>query len=284
MELGPPEFLGTPAEARRLLVQHGLELAGAYLPLPFARDHDFAEAMVGVPQLLREVVERCPIGSRPKIVLGDAFDQPERLQIACAARLHPEAWLPPKRRARLADNVHRAAEAAQQAGLDAVLHPHVGTYIETDDEIRDVAERMDRSLVGLCLDTGHIQLGGGSPARIAMDFSHLVRHVHAKDCDPAAVARVLQVRPGLRKAMEMQVFCELETGDADIGAVVAELDAMGYEGWIVLEQDRKVDATTSMADLTDSVGRNLSVIARLVAARTPSAQIGAGRNAAESVG
>jgi len=267
MELGPPEFLGAPGEARGLLTQYDLELVGAYFPLPFARDHDFDAALEDLPKQLADVVARSPVGSRPKVILGDAFDQPERLEIACAARLHPESWLPLARRRGLADNVHRAAEASQRAGLDAVVHPHAGTYIETEDEVRDLAERMDGSLVGLCLDTGHIRLGGASPARIARDYGHLVRHVHAKDCDPTAVARVLQLRPGLRKAMEMQVFCELDSGDADIAGVVDELAAIDYTGWIVLEQDRKVDSSTSMDELTQSVERNLRFLEGLVATR-----------------
>jgi sugar phosphate isomerase/epimerase len=70
----------------------------------------------------------------------------------------------------------------------------------------------------------------------------------------------------------MNVFCELDRGDAEIADVVAELDAMDYDGWIVLEQDRTVDATTSMEELTESVGRNLHFIARLVAARNGGTQ------------
>lgn len=260
MELGPPEFLGTPAEAREILERHGVELVGAYVPMPFARDDDFDDALVGLPNLLGDLAARSPAGSHPKVILGDAFDQPERLAIAVAARLHPEAWLSPERRRRLVDNIHRAAETCQRHGFDAVVHPHAGTYIETDSEVRSVAERLDPSLAGLCLDTGHIRLGGGNPSRIADEFRHLVRHVHAKDCDPSAVARVVRDQPGLRRAMEGNVFCELGLGDAGIADVVACLEAIHYSGWIVLEQDRKVGPTTSMEELTQSVARNLAYI------------------------
>lgn len=284
MELGPPEFLGTPDEAREILERHGVELVAAYVPLPFARDGDFAAALLELPNVLDDLAARCPAGSRPKVILGDAFDQPERLEIAVAARLHPEEWLSPARRRRLVDNIHRAAEASQHHGFDAVVHPHAGTYIETEDEVRGVAERLDPSLAGLCLDTGHIRLGGGSPSRIAEEFRHLVRHVHAKDCDPTAVARVLRDQPGLRRAMEMNVFCELGRGDAAIADVVACLDAMDYAGWIVLEQDRKVGPTTSMEELTQSVARNMDYISGLVAVNGPTAQRESSRTFGESVG
>lgn len=266
MELGPPEFLGTPDEARTILEGRHVELVGAYVPLPFARDADFATALLELPATLNELAVRCPDGSRPKVILGDAFDQPQRLAIAVAARLHPEAWLSPARRQRLVDNIHRAAETSQRHGFDAVVHPHAGTYIETEDEVRSVAERLDPSLAGLCLDTGHIRLGGGSPSRIVDEFPHLVRHVHAKDCDAAAVARVVREQPGLRRALEMNVFCELDRGDAGIADVVASLHAMDYAGWIVLEQDRTVGPTTSMEELTESVARNLDYISGIALA------------------
>lgn len=271
MELGPPEFLGTPDETRAILERHGIELVGAYVPMPFARDDDFRAARGELPAFLDDLVARCPAGSSPKVILGDAFDQPERLAIAVAARLHPEAWLSPARRRRFVDNIHRAAETIQRHGFDAVVHPHAGTYIETDDEVRGIAERLDPSLAGLCLDTGHIRLGGGRPSSIAEEFRHLVRHVHAKDCDPKAVARVLREQPGLRRVVEMNVFCELGRGDAGIADVVACLDSMDYAGWIVLEQDRKVGPTTSMEELTESVARNLDHVSGLVAAKWPAA-------------
>ena len=51
-------------------------------------------------------------------------------------------------------------------------------------------DRIDPSLVGLCLDTGHFRFGGVDPARAAEDYRDLIRHVHVKDCRTAVMDEV----------------------------------------------------------------------------------------------
>jgi inosose dehydratase len=203
---------------------------------------------------------RAPHGSSPKAIIADSFCEPDRLAFAGAIDQHPETWLPEDRHQMLIDNVHRAADICRELGFDPVVHPHGGTYIETDAEIRWVAERMDPAKVGLCLDTGHIRFGGGVPAAIATDYPHLIRHVHAKDCDVAVLRHARATQAGLRVALERGVFCELGTGDAGIGPVLRVLQTFGYEGWIVLEQDRKVAPGTPLSELTASVERNATFV------------------------
>lgn len=259
-ELGPPGFLGGPSVTRDRLERRGLALVGAYFPLHFGRPGSFPDDLAWLRRSLADLRERTPHGSEPKVILGDSFTDGRRLALAGVARAHPEVWLDRSGRARFVDDVHRAAEASRSAGFDAVVHPHVGTYLETDDEVRWVAERLDPALVGLCLDTGHVRLGGGDPVRIVDDFRDIVRHVHAKDVDPVVAAWVTTRRPGLRGAVERGVFAELGQGDADIGRVLARLRATGYDGWVVLEQDRLVEPDTTLASLTASVGRNLAFV------------------------
>jgi inosose dehydratase len=256
MELGPPGFLGDPLATRALLERHGLALIGAYLPLRFTRLEFFDEDFAQLRLALEDLRERGPEGGSPKAILADSFCEPDRLALAGAIDEHPEAWLPSDRQELLLANIHRAAELCQRMGFDAVIHPHAGTYIESDAEIRFVADRLDEALVGLCLDTGHIRFGGANPARIATDYAHLIRHVHAKDCDPSVRQQINEEGVGLKAAVERGVFCELGTGDAGIVEVISALRAMNYHGWVVLEQDRKVAPGTPMRHLADSVGRN----------------------------
>ena len=75
-----------------------------------------------------------------------------------ADRLDADGW-----RA-LADGVARAAELAQGLGLRLAVHPHRGTVIERPEEVDRLLDRTD---VGLCLDTGHVAVGGGDPLELA---------------------------------------------------------------------------------------------------------------------
>jgi inosose dehydratase len=259
-ELGPPGFLGDPQTTRSLLDEHGLELVGAYLPLRFSRREHLDEDLGWLRAALVDLRERAPEGSSPKAIIADSFFEPDRLAFAGAIDQHPETWLPKVRRDTLVANIHRAAELCQSAGFDAVVHPHGGTYIETESEIRFVADRLEPALVGLCLDTGHIRFGGANPARIATDYAHLVRHVHAKDCDPVILRHIRDEGAGMKAAVERGVFCELGTGAAQMDEVFNALRAMDYRGWVVLEQDRKVAAGTALSDLVASLDRNAQFV------------------------
>ena len=136
------------------------------------------------------------------------------------------------------DNLHRAAELCRREGLEPIFHPHAGTYIETADEIDRLMERIDPSLVGLCLDTGHFRYGGAIPAQAIRDYASLIRHVHLKDCATSVLRGVVERDEDLAAAIGGGVFCPLGTGDADIAAAIAALDEIGYEGWLVVEQDQ----------------------------------------------
>ena len=77
-------------------------------------------------------------------------------------------------------NLDRVAAAAAQRGVAAVLHPHVGTMVETR---ADVDRVLAGSVIPLCLDTGHLLIGGTDPVELARTVPDRVAHVHLKDVD-----------------------------------------------------------------------------------------------------
>jgi len=262
-ELGPPGYLGDPGTTRKRLEQRGLELVASYLPLRFSRSESIEDDLEWLDGMLDLVKESAPASSRPFVVLADSFSEPDRLALAGRIQDHPETWLPDDRFELLVTNLHRAAERCRLAGLEPVLHPHGGTYVETDREIRAVANRLDPALIGLCLDTGHARFGGADPAALARDYRHLIRHVHIKDCDTRVLRDVAAEGGGLKEAIGRGAFCELGTGDSGIVDVVWELVDGGYDGWLVVEQDRALTLGTTIEDLRASQARNVAFLATL---------------------
>jgi inosose dehydratase len=248
-ELGPPGFLGDAGDVRRRLTDRNLELVGAFLPQHFSRDEKADDDRAWLRDSLRLIRDGAPDGSRPLAILSDHFDEPERLAFSGRISEHPEAWLPAGRFEALIANLHRAAEIAQREGFDAVLHPHAGTYVETADEIARVMDRLDPSLIGLCLDTGHFRFGGADPAQSVDDYHELIRHVHIKDCLTSVMDDVKAEGKGLEEALSRGVFCELGRGDSGIDAVIEALRRHRYSGWLVIEQDQFLRAS----DTPDSV-------------------------------
>lgn len=249
-ELGPPGFLGDGPTMASRLRERGLSLVGAFLPQRFSRPECLTEDRAWMTGVLDLLARSLPDPIRPKAVLSDTSIEPDRMRWAGRIAEHPELRLPPPRFQTLMDNLHRAAELALERGFEPVFHSHAGSYIETDDEIRRVAEALDPSLCGLCLDTGHARFGGADPVSLLRDYRSLVRHVHVKDCDLAVLDQIRDEGSGMMEAWRRGIFCELGTGSADIAGFLAALRELAYEGWVVVEQDRFLtDADTPAAML-----------------------------------
>ena len=262
-ELGPPGYLGDGQTVRARLDLRGLELVGSFLPLHLSRRERMADDLEWLRGALALVRDATPAGSRPLAILSDHFDEPDRMALAGRIADHPEAWLPPARFRALVDDLHRAAEVCRSAGFEPVVHPHAGTYIESRDETRRVLDAIDPSIVGWCLDTGHARFGGADPVELVRDYHELVRHVHLKDCRTAVLDEIAREGLGMEAALARGAFVELGEGDSGVGDVIAELRAIGYDGWLVVEQDRFLSATDTLDTLRTAQGRNRAFLRSL---------------------
>jgi inosose dehydratase len=219
-ELGPEGFLPSEPDAMaEVLSQHHLQAVGGFTPLLLhVPGHD------PVPEAER-ILERYAATGAGVLVLsadsgGQGYDtRPE---------LDGQGWQT------LLTNLDRVSTIAAQRRVRAVLHPHVGTMIENGQEVQQV---LDGSWISLCLDTGHLLIGGTDPAELARQAPERIAHVHFKDVDGRLARRVrdghLTYTQGVREGM----YRPLGSGEVDVPAIVGSLRARGYSGWYVLEQD-----------------------------------------------
>ncbi|MDW8270355.1 MAG: TIM barrel protein, partial [Anaerolineae bacterium] len=193
---------------------------------------DGEEAALRTARLLAAVA-----GPTPFIVLADDNGRdPVRTQNA--GRVRPEHGLTAEGWRVFAAGVERIARAVRaETGLRTVFHHHCAGYVETPAEVEQLLALTDPDLVGLCFDTGHYRFGGGDPLEGLRRHADRIRHVHFKDCDPAVAARSRAEGWDYFRAVREGVFCELGRGDVPFPAIKAELERLGYEGWIVVEQD-----------------------------------------------
>jgi inosose dehydratase len=102
-------------------------------------------------------------------------------------------------------------------------------------------EETDRVLAGsrvhLCLDTGHLLIGGGDPVAVAVNHPERVGHVHLKDVRLDLAREVQEGQDTYTGAVARGMYVPLGQGDVDIAAIVTALEGSGYAGWYVLEQD-----------------------------------------------
>ena len=128
---------------------------------------------------------------------------------------------------RAAERVERAADRARRGGVAAVFHPHTATYIENPNEVAALLEATDPDLVKLAFDTGHTVVGGGDPVELAHAARDRIGHLHLKDVDPGALARVRSGELTVAEAWDAGMFCPFGEGSVDFAAVLARLHAMG---------------------------------------------------------
>jgi inosose dehydratase len=219
-EFGPPGFLAADPTARaEQLRAHGMTSLGGFLPVLL---HDTTSDPL--PSVDR-FVDECVASGADVVVLAaytgvPGYDDRPVLDDA--------GW------STLLANLDRIAERARARGMTASLHPHVGTMVERPEEVDRV---LTGSSVGLCVDTGHLELGGSDAVALTVANASRVNHVHLKDVDKALTARVVAGELPFGEAVREGIFRPLGRGDIDIPALVAALEGAGYPGWYVLEQD-----------------------------------------------
>jgi inosose dehydratase len=130
-----------------------------------------------------------------------------------------------------------ASEVKTKTGLRTVFHHHCAGFVETPGEIDGLLALTDPSLVGLVLDMGHYMFGGGDPLHALKNNPGRIWHIHFKDCHPGIAAKSRTEGWDYFKSVGNGVFCELGKGSVDFPAIVKELNAQKYSGWIVVEQD-----------------------------------------------
>ncbi|MDU5541498.1 sugar phosphate isomerase/epimerase [Varibaculum cambriense] len=135
-------------------------------------------------------------------------------------------------------NLDRISDVCAEAGVKACVHPHWGTMIQNDSEIRKM---LDESKVALCLDTGHMICGGCDPVAIVKEYPSRTVIVHAKDVHKEMTDKLLPGEITWSQGVKAGMFAPIGEGDIDFGTIVSELDKAGFDGYYVLEQDIMID-------------------------------------------
>jgi inosose dehydratase len=234
-DLGPPGYLGEGAVLRERLDEHGLEVVGGFVPVRFSERERWADDFEGLHHTLDLFDAAGAAGALP--VLCDAGG-PDRLANPGRGGEDPALRLGEARWRALVEGVERAAEIARERGYEPVFHHHTSTYVEGVPEIERFLEDTD---VPLLLDSGHLAVAGGDPVAALRDYADRVGAVHIKDVRLDVLEGVKAERADTLTAWRRGLFCALGHGDVDLDGFCAALSERGYDGWVVVEQDRVLD-------------------------------------------
>ncbi|MGD9711414.1 MAG: sugar phosphate isomerase/epimerase family protein [Thermomicrobiales bacterium] len=104
-------------------------------------------------------------------------------------------------------------------GIDVAYHPHVACTIESEEEIDRLMASTER--LALCLDASHIALVGENPLAHLAKYRDRTSYIHLKDW---ARGKFVEMGQG--------------TLNIDFAAILRDLEAAAFPGWVVVEQSR----------------------------------------------
>ena len=160
-----------------------LTLAGGYFAVPFSDPAQLPQELERLDQLLDTFDAAALVQTVARACRGRARRSPTRARRAAPhTRDGPSSdrslgWDDAGWR-QFADQLARIVDRCRERGYEPTFHPHTATYVEAPWEIERLLELSD---VGVCLDTGHLLLGGGDPVSAVGDWGERINHLHLKD-------------------------------------------------------------------------------------------------------
>ena len=138
----------------------------------------------------------------------------------------------------LIEGLEKLGKLAHEKDMEIVYHHHMGTGIQTTEEIDELMERTNKDNVSLLFDTGHLVVSGEDPIEIFKKYEDRIKHIHFKD-----------VRQEITEAVDKDNQCFLDgvrkgmftvPGDVviDFEPILNLIYQSNYSGWIVVEAEQ----------------------------------------------
>ena len=138
----------------------------------------------------------------------------------------------------LAEGLNKLGKIAKDKGMTLTFHHHMGTVVQTEEEIDRFMEMVDPELVFLLFDSGHLSFAGIDPEKVLKKYVNRVKHVHLKDIRREMVEKSRNERWSFLKGFREGVFTVPGDGDVDFAPIFRILEEAGYEGWVVVEAEQ----------------------------------------------
>ncbi len=138
----------------------------------------------------------------------------------------------------VAEGYNKLGQLARDVGMTLTIHHHMGTGIQTAEEIDTLMAMTDPNLVYLLFDSGHLTFAGIDPLPILKKYVSRIRHVHLKDVRQSIRAQAEKEGWSFLTAVRAGVFTVPGDGDVDFAPIFDVLEKEGYEGWVVVEAEQ----------------------------------------------
>lgn len=128
--------------------------------------------------------------------------------------------------------------AKEEYGIALTFHHHMGTVVQTKEEVDRMMANTDPEYVSLLFDTGHFTYCGENPLEIVKQYANRIKHVHLKDIRPEVVEKVKKENLSFLDGVRMGTFTIPGDGCIDFDPIFKVLEESGYEGYMVVEAEQ----------------------------------------------
>jgi inosose dehydratase len=223
-------FPRDPEKLRPLLEKHGLVLISGWYSADLLRRSAEQEIEAVQEHLNLLAAMDCKV---MVFAEGSGTVQSQR-DVPVSRRPRPD----PSRWAEYGERMTKVAEHLQERGVQMAFHHHMGTVVETEEEVDRLMENTGEA-VGLLLDTGHITYAGGDSVALIRRHGKRIKHVHCKDVRFDRMERCKARDSSFLDAVIDGVFTVPGDGGLDYKAILTALKQAGYKGdWLVVEAEQ----------------------------------------------
>ena len=139
---------------------------------------------------------------------------------------------------RLTEGLNHLGTIAKKKGMQLVYHHHMGTGVQTTEEIDRLMEMTDPELVGLLYDSGHLVFSGEDHLAVLHKYLKRIKHVHLKNVRFEVMEKAKKEKWSFLQAVRNGVFTVPGDGGLDFVPVFDALKSGGYKGWWVVEAEQ----------------------------------------------
>lgn len=246
-EIAQAGYMGAPAspgkgrstaETLALFHKHGLQPAPGYLGADFWDKSQETQIL----ERARELASFAQAaGCTELYVAAGGFNNYitrrglTRSQVS--GHVKPEDGMTDSEWSQFAQTLNQVGEITLEHGVTSCFHNHVGATIETREEIDRLFALIDRSLIFMGPDTGHLAWAGADVVQFCRDYASSIKTMHIKDVNPQVMAEGVPAEWDYRTFSDKGIWTELGQGCVDFPAVFQILQGAGFSGWLIVETD-----------------------------------------------
>lgn len=132
----------------------------------------------------------------------------------------------------------KLGKLAHEKDMEIVYHHHMGTGVQTTEEIDELMERTNKDNVSLLFDTGHLVVSGEDPIEIFKKYEDRIKHIHFKDVRQEITEAVDKDNQCFLDGVRKGMFTVPGDGVIDFEPILNLIYQSNYSGWIVVEAEQ----------------------------------------------